>query len=172
MPAKPKKQAKDKKPEKPKRSNSLKGKPRVMTPAVIENPGGRPSEFDVAAPKIIEYLRTGNTYECASACARISYSTFNRWIKQGQEDDAAGVESQFWKFWKDVQQAEMEAELECVQAWRNFIPMNWQAARDFLARRNPDKWSSKEKVDVTSKGEKVEGQPVFLPMKKTDEQET
>lgn len=172
MPAKPKKHAKDKAESNAKRSKALKGKPRVMTPAVIANPGGRPSEFESAAPKIIQYIRTGNTYECASACSRISYDTFNRWMKQGKEDESLGLlDSQFYKFYKDVEQAEMEAELECVQAWRNFVPMNWQAARDFLARRNPDKWSSKDKVDVTSKGEKLEGQPVFLPMKKQDEQE-
>lgn len=143
---------------------------RIKTPAMIANPGGRPSEFDEAAPKIIAFIRQGNTYECASACARISYDTFNRWIKQGKEDEEFGnLETKFYKFYKDVAQAEMEAEFECVQAWRNFVPMNWQAARDFLARRNPDKWGAKDRVDVTSNGETV-GKPVFLPLKGEDEQ--
>jgi hypothetical protein len=92
-------------------------------------------------------------------------------MKQGREDEKNGLtDSKFCKFYKDVEQAEMEAEEEAVRCWRNFVPMNWQAARDFLARRNPDKWSAKEKVDVTSNGETV-GKPVFLPMKKADEQE-
>lgn len=144
-------------------------KKRIKTPAMIENPGGRPSEFDEAAPKIIGFIRGGNTYECSAACARVTYHTFNNWMKQGKEDAENGIEdSKFFKFFKDVEAAEMEAEEEVVRAWRNFIPTNWQAGRDFLARRNPDKWSAKDKVDVTSNGESV-GQPVFLPLKKDNE---
>lgn len=164
--------AKVNKEAKPKRSNSLKGKPRVMTPAVLENPGGRPSVFDVAAPKIITAIRGGNTYKCASAGARITYNTFNEWIKQGLSDKEAGLDTQFSKFYEDVKQAESDMAQECVQAWKNFIPMNWQAARDFLGRRHGDEWGAKDQVDITSQGQKIEGQPVFLPMKKQDEQET
>jgi hypothetical protein len=149
--------------EKQKRTNSLKGKPRVITPAILENPGGRPSEFNDAAPKIINYIRNGNTYECACACARISYSTFASWIRQGKQDLEDGLlDSKFLKFMKDIEQAEMEAEQEAVQAWRSFIPVSWQAARDFLARKNPDKWGSKDKMDVTSNGETLNGHVIVM----------
>lgn len=166
MPKQPKKQAKAKKEvkaDKPKKA-------RIKTPAMIENPGGRPSEFDEAAPKIIEFIRKGNTYECSAACSRVSYRSFNRWMKQGEEDIEHGIlNSKFCQFWHDVKQAEMEAEQEAVQAWRNFVPLNWQAARDFLARRNPDSWGSKDRVDVTSNGETV-GKPFFMPMKDEEDE--
>lgn len=156
--------------QKPKKAVSDKPKKtRVKTPAMIANPGGRPSDFDKAAPKIIASIRAGNTYECASACARVTYQTFCNWMRQGKEDIELGLtDSKFFRFFYDVEEAEMLMEQDCVRAWQNFVPQNWQAARDFLSRRNPDKWSAKDKVDVTSNGESV-GQPVFLPMKKADD---
>jgi hypothetical protein len=33
--------------------------------------------------------------------------------------------------------------------WKAQIPNNWQAARDFLARRFPKRWGAKEKIDHT-----------------------
>lgn len=146
-------------------------KRRIKTPAMIANPGGRPSDFDEAAPKIISYIRQGNTYECSAACARISYNTFNRWMKNGLEDTENGIlDSKFSKFWYDVRKAEMEAEQECVQAWRNFIPVSWQASRDFLARRNPKDWAQNDRMDITSNGETI-AKPFFLPLKDNDEDE-
>ena len=138
--------------KKQKKTNSDKPKKaRVKTPAMLKNPGGRPSEFDESSKKIIQFIRGGNTYECSAGCSGVSYSTFAHWIRQGKEDLENNVlDSKYLKFLKDVEKAEMEAEEEVVRAWRNFIPQNWQAARDFLSRRNPDKWGTKDKVDVTS----------------------
>lgn len=165
MPTKPKKKSKDKKAESPKKTSVPKGSKRVKTPAMIENPGGRPSEFDEAAPKIIASIRGGSTYKCASACARVSYLTFNLWMNKGREAFKNGeLDSKYLKFLNDVEQAEAEIQQDCVRAWQTFVPMNWQAARDFLARRNPDEWGSKDRVDVTSNGETV-GKQFFLPMK-------
>lgn len=141
--------AKVNKESKPKRSNSLKGKPRVMTSAILENPGGRPSVFDEASPKIIASIRAGNTYECACGCARVTYNTFNNWIRQGKEDAELGLEdSKFFKFFCDVTQAESEMENDCVIAWKSFIPSNWQAAKDFLSRRRYESWGNRDKVEM------------------------
>ena len=141
-----------------------------MTPAILKNPGGRPSVFDDASPKIIECIRLGNTYECSAGCARITYHTFNEWMKIGLSDIQDDKETKFSKFYNDVRQAETDCEAEIVGHWKNQIPQNWQAAKEFLARRNPDKWGSKDRVDVTSNGESV-GKPVFLPLKGSNEDE-
>lgn len=149
-------------------SNAMKGRPRVMTPAILANPGGRPSEFDQAAPKIIALIRKGNTYECASGCARVTYHSFNNWMKQGEKDLKQGkCDSKFFKFFNDVKQAETDAENEVLQHWKDCIPGNWQAAKEFLARRNPDSWAARDRMDITSNGETV-GKPVFLPLKKQE----
>lgn len=163
-----KKELKPQTKEKIKKPSPKKGIPRIKTPAILQNPGGRPSEFDEAAPKIINSIRGGNTYECASGCARVCYGTFNRWMKLGEEDGRNGItDSKFYKFFKDIKQAECEAEQRCVEAWQSFIPDNWQAAKEFLSRRNHEKWGAKDKVDVTSNGETV-GKPFFMPMKEDE----
>ena len=144
--------------------------PNPLTPEELEkNKVGRPSSFDEAAPVIIGYIRRGNTYECASGCARISYFTFNNWMKQGEEDGKNGLtDSKFFKFLQDVRQAEKDAENEVLGYWRDAMPQNWQAAKEFLARRHPKSWASAERLDVTSNGETV-GRAFFLPMKDQDE---
>ena len=126
-----------------------KGSKRVKTQAMINNPGGRPSPFDDAAPKIIQFIRSGNTYECASGCARISYHTFNEWMKQGKADIEASTETKYAKFYHDVKKAEMDCEAEIVGHWLNCIPGNWQAGKEYLSRKNPEKWGNREKVDMT-----------------------
>lgn len=47
------------------------------------------------------------------------------------------------------------------------MPQNWQAAKEFLARRHPKSWASHNKVDVTSNEETV-GKPIFLTLKDHD----
>ncbi len=159
---------KDKPPKIEKSVHPKKGTPRIMTAAILANPGGRPSAFDEASPKILKYLRKGNTYECSCACSRISYDAFNDWIKKGKSHLKQGLsDSKYAKFFQDVQKAEMDAEEEVLGHWKDCIPGNWQAAKEFLARRNPDKWGNREKVDVTSNGETV-SQPVYLPVKDSE----
>jgi hypothetical protein len=63
-----------------------------------------------------------------------------------------------------VRKAETDCEDEIVRHWLKAIPNNWQAGKEYLARKNPDKWGSKEKMDVTSNGESI-GKPIFLPLK-------
>lgn len=121
---------------------------------------GRPSKFHLVKDKIIEAIRKGNYYEPACKAAGIDYSTFRDWLKKG-EDEKKGP---FFQFSKEVQRAEAEAELEIVQIWKDQMPQNWQAAKEFLARRHPKSWASQSKVDVTSNEETV-GKPIFLPLK-------
>ena len=140
-----------------------KGGPRIMTPAVLANPGGRPSQFDQAAPKIIAYIRKGNTYECAAACSRVSYNSFNNWIRQGKEDQENGYyDSKYVKFLRDVKQAESDCENEIVGYWKQEMPGNWQACKEFLSRRNHASWGSKEKLDVVSNGQTLNGHVVVV----------
>lgn len=121
---------------------------------------GRPTKFHLVKDKIIETIRRGNYYEPACKAAGIDYSTFRDWIKKGKEDQ----KGLFFQFSKEVQKAEAEAELEIVQIWKDQMPQNWQAAKEFLARRHPKSWASQNKVDVTSNGEMM-GKPIFLPLK-------
>lgn len=144
--------------EKPKKKKGPpKGRPlttnrktiREKTAAMIANPGGKPSMLEEAAPKIIASVRNGNTYECACGCARVSYSAFSLWMRRAREDlENNKLDSKYLKFLIDIQQAETECEQEIVASWKGFTCDNWQAAKEFLRHRNPDKWVIREKVDV------------------------
>lgn len=163
-----KKEEKAEKPKKPRSPSPRKGQPRKMTPAILANPGGRPSVFDEASPIIISLLRKGNTYDCASGCARITYHTFNTWMKEGLNDIENGLVTKLSKFYHDVRKAEKDFETEVLGMWVNQIPENWQAAKEYLARRNSKEWGSKDKVDVTSNDQTI-STAVFLPMKDDSE---
>jgi transposase-like protein len=129
-----------------------------------ENLVGRPSKFLSVKDKIIEAIRRGNYYEPACKAAGVDYSTFRDWMKKAEEDQ----KGPFFQFSLEVQKAEAEAELEVVQIWKDQMPQNWQAAKEFLARRHPKSWASQNKVDVTS-NEQTIGKPIFLPLKDNDQ---
>jgi transposase-like protein len=129
-----------------------------------KNSVGRPSKFYLVKDKIIEAIRKGNYYEPACKAAGVDYSTFRDWMKKAEEDK----KGPFFQFSEEVHKAEAEAELEIVQIWKSQMPHNWQAARDFLARRQPERWASQNKVDVTTNGEQM-NTPVYLPLKHSDE---
>lgn len=126
---------------------------------------GRPSSIDESSAKIIAAIRNGNTFECAAGCARVSYSCFASWMRRGREDEENGIlDSKFVNFKKDVEQAEKDCEQEVLGYWKREMPDNWQASKEFLARRHYQTWGSRDRVDVTSNGETL-GKPVFLPLK-------
>jgi len=54
----------------------------------------------------------------------------------------------YFKFFKAIMKAKGDSEVTVVAQWRKQIPENWQAARDFLARRFPERWAPKEHVQI------------------------
>lgn len=100
------------------------------------------------AEQICQAIRAGNYYEAAVAFAGVEYRTFRYWMERG-EKASSGI---FFQFFQDVRKAEADAEVRIVAQWQQQIPENWQAARDFLARRHPDRWGPKEKHELTGKG--------------------
>lgn len=140
-------------------------KTRVKTPAMIANPGGRPSEIEEKKDILIEFIKAGNPYSTACGCACLSYRTFLDWMQQGRlAIDNGDNGNKYAKFVREVEQAKAHAQSEVLSHWIKAVPNNWQAAKEYLARVNPDEWGAKEKLDVTSNGESV-GKPIFLPLK-------
>ena len=108
-------------------------------------PGGRPTKYTPErVAKIIHALKLGN-YRCVAAnYAGITYETFNEWMK-------AKVE-----FSEQVIAAETEAEVLVVGKLRSND--DWRANMEWLARRNPERWSKQEKHQVTG----AEGAPLTI----------
>lgn len=89
--------------------------------------------------------------------------------KKGDEDLKNGIESKFSKFSHDVYEAERLCEEEVLGYWKKEMPSNWQACKEYLARRHHSAWGSKDRVDVTSNGETL-GKPFFMPMKDEEDE--
>lgn len=108
---------------------------------------GRQSKLTPAVQaRIVEAIAGGNYYEAAAALAGISRPTLFRWLEKG-ETAHSGM---YRDFRNAVLEAEAQAEAEMVRLWRAQAPDNWAAARDFLARRHPERWGPKERLDVAA----------------------
>ena len=112
-------------------------------------PGGRP---DALTPEKQERLctaiRAGNYYQAACNYAGVHYASFRRWMAKGKK----AKQGRFRSFCEAIRKAEADAEVTIVAQWRQQIPENWQAARDFLGRRFPERWGPKEKHDLHHSG--------------------
>jgi len=57
-------------------------------------------------------------------------------------------ELQYLDFFYTIERAKAEAEVELVEVWRSQAKENWQAARDLLARRYPERWGRTDKLRI------------------------
>lgn len=104
---------------------------------------GRPSSFNqTKAQAIIDAIAAGNYFEAACGAAGVPYNTFRRWMIKGKK----ARRGSFREFWEKVKKAEADAELAVVSKWQEHMPENWQACRDFLARRHPKRWCAKDEM--------------------------
>ena len=132
---------------------------------MLKKTAGRPSEIEEKKDLLIQFIKAGNPYSTACGCACVAYRTFLDWMQQGRlAIDNGDLDSKYSRFLREVEQAKSHAQSEVLSHWMKAVPHNWQAAKEYLARVNPDEWGSKEKLDVTSNGESV-GKPIFLPLK-------
>jgi transposase len=110
---------------------------------------GRPTKLQPErVARLLEALREGNYYRAACAKADIGFNTFRAWMKAGQ----AQRRGKFREFLNSVKKAEGEAQAEIVAQWRKHCPDNWQACRDFLARRNAAEWGQKDTKKLEHSG--------------------
>lgn len=118
---------------------------------------GRPAKLTPEAQAVIvEAISEGNYYEAAAALAGVNAGTMRRWLEKGE----TATSGQYRAFRAAVLEAEAQAEAEMVRLWRAQVPDNWQAARDFLARRHPERWGPKERLDVSAD---LQGTVTFEP---------
>lgn len=117
---------------------------------------GRPPKLtpEIQA-KIVEVIADGNYQEVACRVAGIAPSTFHLWISKGSGDDARKPYSDFVEA---VTRAEADCEATIVRYWQSAMKDDWRAARDYLARRHPERWKSTERREHTG----ADGGPIGL----------
>lgn len=96
--------------------------------------------------RLCDAIAAGNYYQAACGYAGISYSKFREWMIRGKKQR----KGQFREFREAVQKAQYDAEVRIVAQWQAHMPDNWQACRDFLARRFSDRWA--ERTEIKHKG--------------------
>lgn len=108
---------------------------------------GQPTKLNPETQRrICDAISAGNYYEAACAYGGVTYQTLLNWLSRG-EAARSGI---YFDFFCAVKKAEADAEVAVVAQWRKQIPENWQAARDFLARRFPRRWGPKDQHSVTA----------------------
>lgn len=98
----------------------------------------------------------------------ISEQTIYNWMGRGsteilrlEADPKArplAKEAPYVEFFKKIKKAENASEVRAVINWQREIEGDWRAAKDFLARRFPDRWSPR--LEVTG----ADGAPVQVQM--------
>jgi hypothetical protein len=95
---------------------------------------GRPTKLTPEVKdRLLSALRAGNYLEPACVYAGISYQTFLNWKERGEREGRGP----YFEF--------------LVAQWQQAMPENWQAVRDFLDRRHPDRWRKREELQHTGK---------------------
>ena len=109
------------------------GRPTKLTPDVQE--------------RLLSALRAGNYIEPSCTYAGITHQTFLNWKERGEHEQRGP----YFEFLVAANKAMADAEIRAVAQWQQAMPENWQAVRDFLDRRHPDRWRKREEVQHTGK---------------------
>ena len=115
---------------------------------LIKNPNDQKCKLKKACKqRLIDALLQGATYELACNYAGINYSTYRRWMIQGEIEDTGA----FRDLYDAVKAAEGEAAMKWLKAIDASTTKDWQAAAWKLERRY---WKSYSKhVETIGIGE-------------------
>lgn len=118
-------------------------------------------------------LAAGNYICVACEYVGITEATYFSWVNRATaelervEEDGGEIserEEIFVDFLKSVTRARSSAEVQSVARLRKAGETDWKADAFFLERSFPDRWGRRSlNVDVTSKGEKLQGPVIYLP---------
>jgi hypothetical protein len=100
--------------------------------------------------EICEKVMDGNFPLTAAVACGVATPQYNEWIRLGNTEINSISEGNklneknaiYVHLVTQVATAEATAESRAVAFWQNHVSENWQAARDFLARRYPARWSN------------------------------
>lgn len=103
---------------------------------------------------ITDHISKGNYIYVACEAAGIAHQTYDRWLRQGEEElnkadnieDVAG--NLYVQLVHRVKKAEAEAEARTVSLVYNAAPKNWLAGITWLERKYPERWGRRDAVDI------------------------
>jgi hypothetical protein len=118
----------------------------------------KPTDLTAAVQKCICDGIVAGMHLCpaAEAC-KVPAETATEWMRRGENRHRNREQNaQYAQFSAAIHEAEAQCERALVLYWRQQTPENWQAARDLLARRFPERWANREKIEHSG----PEGKPI------------
>jgi hypothetical protein len=110
---------------------------------------GRPGKLTPEVQKrLTDAIAAGNYRQPACDYAGIDRRTFTNWLRKGKR----AKRGLYRDFYQAVIEAEARCEVRLVAAWNQCMPENPSEYRHFLARRYPQRWSDKNRLELTGKG--------------------
>lgn len=124
---------------------------------------GRPTLLtDELRDQIVTVVRAGNYLKTAAQFVGVGYSTVQGWLARGriaadQRDTTTDpdwtcppTEVPYLELLDALTHADAVAEVTAVSAWHGAMTTDWRAARDFLARRQPERWAPSAALSVST----------------------
>jgi hypothetical protein len=109
---------------------------------------GRPTKL---TPELQERLcsaiRTGSYLAPACGHAGVDRRTLYRWLAAGRKARSGPLRDLYLA----VRKAEADCEVGTVAKWRQAMPSHPQEYRHFLAKRYPERWSEKRRLELMGK---------------------
>ena len=108
---------------------------------------------------ICDAVRAGNYLKVAASAGGVSERAVFAWIERGRDEIARRDEGHepnkaheaHVQFVQALTRAEDDAEADAVRIWREQMPDDWRAAKEYLARRFGERWGDKQRVEMTGK---------------------
>jgi hypothetical protein len=111
----------------------------VATPTKGKSAKGRgrpPRLTQQISDRICAGISRGLFIVQAARLAGVSPDAIEQWREKGEQ----GLEP-YAGFVKAFEKAELEAEATLTKIWKDAAPEDWRAAKEFLAKRFPERWS-------------------------------
>lgn len=99
--------------------------------------------------RFLKHLRLGITLETACAGVGIDYSTFRRWMLEGEVHS----KGRFREFCEDTHRAIAESEVILLNRISESSKRDWRAAAWILERRFSQNWSASAKIQLQVEAE-------------------
>jgi hypothetical protein len=94
--------------------------------------------------RLVAAIKAGNYHHAACRFANVAYRTFTRWMAKGRK----AKRGPFRDFRDAILRAEAEAETAAVAGWKASMPSHPAEYRHFLAKRWPQRWSEKRRLEL------------------------
>jgi hypothetical protein len=106
---------------------------------------GRPSKLTPERKqRLLSALASGNHIDAACTFAGVDYTTFRRWMQQGE----AATKGEYRELFEQAQEAIAQAEVKLLNRVLKASEDHYQAACWILERRYPDRWSNTQRIKV------------------------